>query len=229
VIGAGSFVTSVELTPPTGSDATALLEHARRVAAGGARVVNVAHAPGGRPRMGGVAAAHLVQAATGLQAVAHVTGRGRDARAIEADLLGAAALGIRTVLALSGDGEGDGTDSVELVRIAARAVPDLVVGVAFDPGARDLGHERERLRAKVAAGARFAMSQPVLDRDALDAALADADAAGIPLVVGVLARDDADVERARAIVSAARGRAAGAYLTSTGGGLDAIVQVLARP
>jgi 5,10-methylenetetrahydrofolate reductase len=152
-------------------------------------------------------AAAVLASAEGLEPVLQLTCRDRNRLALTADLLGAHALGIRTVLCLSGDPVAVGgsgakpvfdLDAVGLARLAAALGegkgPDgelitppapFLVGVAEAPGA-DPSMGR-RLAAKVDAGARFVQTQPVYDVAAFAAWLDRLAEHGLPDRVAILA------------------------------------------
>ncbi len=124
---AGEFVVMVELDPPKGLNPTKLLEGARLVKEAGVEFINIADSPMARVRMSCISLARLLQDRLNLETIIHFTTRDRNLMALEADLMGAHALGIRNILALTGDPVAAGdypnltgiwnVDSVELIRI----------------------------------------------------------------------------------------------------------------
>jgi homocysteine S-methyltransferase len=124
---AGEFVVMVELDPPKGLNPTKILEGARAVKDAGVEFINIADSPMARVRMSCLSLARLIQDHLGQEAIIHFTTRDRNLMALQADLLGAHALGIRNILALTGDPMHAGeypnltgvwdVDSVELIRI----------------------------------------------------------------------------------------------------------------
>ena len=99
----GRFVVSIEMDPPKGLSPTKILAGASSFKQMGLRFVNVADSPMARTRMSCIALSRLLQDEIGLETIIHFTTRDRNLMAIQADLLGAHALGIRNVLALTGD------------------------------------------------------------------------------------------------------------------------------
>lgn len=177
------FVLTAEIDPPRGADPGPTLQQAM-VLRGYVDAVNVSDAPMANLRMNSIMLAHLIQHHTGVEVIPHLTARDRNRIALQADLLGAWALGVKNVLALGGDPpeRGDHPEAkpvyefgaVGLVRTVARlnrgenlaggtleGAPELAVGVAANPGASDLPAEVEKFWAKVEAGARFAQTQPI--------------------------------------------------------------------
>lgn len=206
----GEFVVSVEIDPPRGGNARALLELAARLKESRhVHVLDVNDNPRARARMSGVMASVAIERVVGMETIPHVTPRDASIAGLESLLLGAHAEGIRNVLAVTGDppeaGDYPGArgvyeiDSIGLVRMLARmnagedfngreidAPTSFFVGVAVNPAADDLGYEIERFHEKVEAGARFAMTQVLFDLSYLERFLARLGSpCPIPLLVGV--------------------------------------------
>ena len=100
---AGRFAVSVELDPPKGLNPQKILDGAAFVREMGVQFINIADSPMARVRMSCLALARLLHDALDLEAIVHVTTRDRNLMALQSDLLGAHALGIHNVLALTGD------------------------------------------------------------------------------------------------------------------------------
>jgi 5,10-methylenetetrahydrofolate reductase len=181
----GEFVVTVELEPPRGADPRPMLAKASLLA-GLVDAVNVADSPMANLRMSPIACAHLLQQDLGVEAVFHLTCRDRNLLGLQAELLGAAALGVRNTLALTGDRPERGdhpqatgvfdVDALGLARLARmlnegtdltgkplEAPTDFLIGGTTSPNARNLAAEAERLAAKAEAGITFAQTQPVFD------------------------------------------------------------------
>jgi homocysteine S-methyltransferase len=162
----------------------------------------------GRVRMSVLPTAILVREATGLDINMHFTCRDRNLMGIQADVLGAHALDIRNILAMTGDPPrtsdyADATavfdvDAIGLIRIltgmnegrdaTGNSVGEptaFCVGAALDPAAADPVREMERLLAKAEAGARWCQTQPVYDLEVLERFF-QRTRSPIPVVVGVL-------------------------------------------
>ena len=203
------FVLTAEVDPPRGADPAPTLKQALMLR-GYVDAVNVSDAPMANLRMNSFMLAHLIQHHTGVEAIPHLTARDRNTIALQADLLGAWALGVKNVLLLGGDPpeRGDHPEAkpvyefgaVGLVQTVVRlnrgenlgggaleTAPDLTPGVAVNPGAADPAAEADKFWAKVEAGARFAQTQPVF---CAETAAAFLDALGgrspIPILWGVL-------------------------------------------
>jgi homocysteine S-methyltransferase len=208
-LAAGEFVTSVEIVPPRGCDASGLVTQARQLRDAGVDAINVPDGPRAQSRMGAMAASLLIER-EGIEAVVHYCCRDRNLLGMQSDLLGAAALGLRNMLLITGDPPKMGPypqatavfdiDAIGLTNLAKRLNQGLdlggnavgsqasfLIGVGVNPGALDLAHELQRLRWKVEAGAQYAITQPVFDAEQLRAFVARARAEGcdIPFVAGI--------------------------------------------
>jgi homocysteine S-methyltransferase len=144
--------------------------------------------------------------------VTHYACRDRNLLGMLSDLLGAAALGLRNMLVITGDPPKMGpypdatavfdVDAIGLTNLVANLNRGLdpggnaigtptrfVIGVGVNPAAVDPAHERERFRYKVEAGAEYAITQPVFDASQLERFLVDVDrdlgAARPPVIAGI--------------------------------------------
>jgi homocysteine S-methyltransferase len=186
------FVVSVQLDPPLGGSARGLLEVAQELERSGlVQFVDVNDNATARAGINALMVSSLLERSTGLETIPHLTTRDSTVLGIESQLLGAHSEGVRNVLAITGDppevGDYPGSqgvyeiDSVGLTGLIARlnrgedfngrpidAPTSFFTGVAVNPTADDVELEAERFRAKVEAGARFAMTQIVFELDVLD-------------------------------------------------------------
>src|SRR5215467_6431693 len=208
-LAAREFVVSVELDPPRGHTIEKLVQGAKLLRERGVDIVDINDGSLGRVRMAVLPTALLVREATGLDINMHFTCRDRNLMGIQGDLLGAHALDVRNILAMTGDPPRAGdyanatavfdVDAIGLVRIVAgmnggvdtagNSIGEPTafgIGVAVDPGASDPAREIDRFHAKVAAGAMWAQTQPVYDLERLEAFLARLGRVPVPLVVGIL-------------------------------------------
>jgi homocysteine S-methyltransferase len=183
-LAAGRFVISVEIDPPRSVLLERTVAAARLIKASGADLVNISDSAMARVRMGAMAVAFALSRDPGIECLVHVTTRDRNLMALESELLGAHALGIRDILALTGDppriGDYPGgtgiwdTDSTGLIGILSRmgrgedeagrpigAPATFTIACALDPTAPDLDREVERLAGKLEAGAHVIMTQPI--------------------------------------------------------------------
>ncbi|MGQ9367864.1 methylenetetrahydrofolate reductase C-terminal domain-containing protein [Azospirillum sp. ST 5-10] len=207
----GRFLVTVEVAPPDSADPAALVERARRFH-GLVDAVNVTDGAGGNCHMSSVAAA-AVLAGDGLPAVAQIACRDRNRIAVQGDILGAAALGVRNILCLTGDHVSRGDhpeakpvfdlDAVSLLRIArdmrdraafasGRAIevpPDLFIGATANPFVPPFIDRVDNLERKVEAGAQFIQTQFCFDLPRFAAFLREVRGRGLhrrcALIVGV--------------------------------------------
>ncbi|HEY7835796.1 MAG TPA: bifunctional homocysteine S-methyltransferase/methylenetetrahydrofolate reductase [Ktedonobacterales bacterium] len=100
---AGRFAVSIELDPPKGLNPAKILDGAAYLKGMGVEFINIADSPMARVRMSCLALARLLRDALDVEPIVHFTSRDRNLMAIQSDLLGAHALGIHNVLALTGD------------------------------------------------------------------------------------------------------------------------------
>jgi methionine synthase I (cobalamin-dependent)/5,10-methylenetetrahydrofolate reductase len=209
-LAAGELVTSVEIVPPKGVDASRMLEGVRQLARAGVDAVNVPDGPRAQMRMGVIATSALIEQAVGVEAVVHYTCRDRNLLGMLSDLLGAHALGLRNLLIITGDPPkmGPYPDATAVFDIDAIGLTNLVnrlnhgldpggnaigeptgftIGVGVNPGAVDADHELKRFYWKVEAGAEYAITQPVFDAEGLLSFIAELERREIriPIVAGI--------------------------------------------
>jgi methylenetetrahydrofolate reductase (NADPH) len=204
----GRFAITAEVTPPRGADPSRTLEAAELLAPL-VDAVNITDGSRAVMRMSSLAVCRLLVEA-GIEPVLQMTCRDRNQIALQADLLGAQALGIRNVLCLTGDPVRAGDqpaarpvnelESVRLLQLAQRfnraedpvagVLPDggtdLFLGTAADPQTRSWSGLVARMRRKQAAGARFVQTQMVMDAAALRRFVQEISAPlGLPVLAGV--------------------------------------------
>lgn len=208
-LAAGEFAVSVELDPPRGLNPRKALEGAAMLKAAGADAINIGDSPMARVRMSAVALAVLMQQRVGVETIIHFTSRDRNLMAIQSDLLGAHALGIRNVIALTGDPPSGGdyaratgvwdVDSIGFIRIikmlnngtdwAGNSIgkgTDFFVACAANPTADNVDLELDRVRRKIEAGADCLMTQQFYDAASLESFLERLGPIDIPVLIGVM-------------------------------------------
>jgi methionine synthase / methylenetetrahydrofolate reductase (NADH) len=181
----GEFPVLAEIVPPKGSDATKEIEGARYLLAEGVDAVNIPDGSGASARMSALTMAALVQQQAGIDVLLHYSSRDRNVLTIQSDLMGAYALGLKNILALTRDRAQFSTipetsffdvDSIGLVNILHHMNCGLdaggnplgtqtgfLVAVGLNPTAVNPDEEIRRFEYKVEAGADFAVTQPVFD------------------------------------------------------------------
>ncbi len=206
----GRFCVSAELDPPRGMDATRSLEGAGLLLEHGIDVINIADGPRAIARMGPAALAQLVKADSGMESVIHYCCRDRNLLGMQMDLIGAHALGLHNILAVTGDPPKMGNfpdatavfdvDSIGLITFiqmmnrgldfSNRPLGDrtrFFVGAGCNPAHVDLDLEVDRFGKKIEAGAEYFFSQPVYDADTLFAFLDRTEPfPEVPFLVGIL-------------------------------------------
>lgn len=203
------FVISVELDPPRGINPEKLLKAAARIKAAGVDCVNIGDSPMARVRMGCLSVAYMVHQQVGIDVVIHFTTRDRNLMGIQSDLLGAHALGIRNILAITGDPPTVGDyphatgvfdiDSIGLLKVLAKlntgadwngnsigSPTEFFIGCGVNPTAEDMEREVERFHQKLDAGAQFVFTQPLYDRRVLEEFLNRVKGVKIPILLGIL-------------------------------------------
>jgi homocysteine S-methyltransferase len=207
-IARGEMVTSVEIVPPRGVDATPMLADVARLKAAGVDAVNVPDGPRAQSRMGAVMTSLLIEQRVGIEAVTHYCCRDRNLLGMLSDLLGASAMGLRNILLITGDPPKMGPypdatavfdiDAIGLTNLARNLNRGLdpggnaigeptryAIGVGVNPAAVDLEHELKRFEYKVEAGAEYAITQPVFDPNQLEQFLRRAAHVRIPIIAGI--------------------------------------------
>jgi len=208
---AGEFVVSVELDPPKGLNPKKILEGATLLQKAGVDCINIADSPMARVRMGCIALARLIQDHLGIETIIHFTTRDRNLMALQSELLGAHALGIRNILALTGDPLRVGAypnttgvwdvDSTGLIRTlrgmneghdaagsSLGAQASFFVGCALNLNMSDeeIEQEIEKYHRKIEAGAHYIMTQPIYDLAPLERFLQRVGTPPIPLILGCI-------------------------------------------
>ncbi|MEQ8821938.1 MAG: bifunctional homocysteine S-methyltransferase/methylenetetrahydrofolate reductase [Sumerlaeia bacterium] len=208
---AGKFVVSVEIDPPVGTDATHSLEKAEECAAAGIDAINIADGPRATPRMGPVDMAILLrQRVPTIEPIVHFCCRDRNLLGMQADLIGANAIGIHNILMITGDPPKLGAypfatavydvDAIGALRIADKlnnemdladnplkgGATRLHLGCGANPGAIDLDLEVDRLARKIEAGAEYILTQPVYDFSLFERFWQRVNHFGVPILIGIL-------------------------------------------
>lgn len=208
-LAAKEFVTAVEMDVPRGLVIDRLLAGAEKLKTVGVDVINISDGARARLRMTPTAVAVQILNRLGMESTMHFSCRDRNLLAIQADLLGAHALGLRNILAVTGDPTSVGdypsatsvfdVDAIGLVRILGRFNEGIdlagysigvrcgfTIAVAYNPLAQDQSGEDDRLRQKADAGASVIYTQPVFDAEVAERAVEAGRLVGLPVLVGVL-------------------------------------------
>lgn len=190
------FSITVEVVPPKGPDAEAILDALSGLSGLSFDGFSVATNPVAKPRMSAMALCSLIQKTMSKPVTLHCTTRDHNRLSLQGKLWGAKALGIESILAASGDfvalADRGSTSTVRdvdvygLVRMAREA--GMQTGVVFDihPEANGLKPAVRHLEKKAAAGAQFAVTQPVYDEKGADLIAESVRHIGIPMIMGIL-------------------------------------------
>lgn len=185
------FVFTVEITPPKGVDLERVKEGVRLLQEAQVDAVNISDSPMARVRISPIALAHILKEELGMESIVHFTCRDRNLISLQSELLGAAALGVQNILALTGDPPSLGdhpfarpvfeVNSEGLVLILSRLnagfdfagnplgrATNFTIGVALNLNALDMDQEIERLKRKIENGAHFILTQPIYEVETLE-------------------------------------------------------------
>ncbi len=203
------FLTTVELDVPRGLDMSSVLEGARYLHRYGIDAINVTDGARARVRMSSIALSYLIQQQVGIEAMTHLATRDRNMIGLQAELLGAHALGLRNILCITGDPTNIGDypqatsvfdiDSPGLIR-AVRSMNEgrdlmgntiegrtsFLIACAVNAMADNLDLEMEKLEKKISAGVDIIFTQPIYDLRTLEALLSRIDRWRIPVMLGIL-------------------------------------------
>src|SRR5437016_5977567 len=207
-IARGEFVTTVEVLPPKGCNPWKTLDAIRLLKDAGVDGVNIPDGPRAQTRMGAMATALMVQREIGMEAVLHYCCRDRNLLGMMSDLLGAAAMGLRNLLLITGGPTKmvPYPDATAVFDIDAIGLTNMVnklnhgldignnpigeptafsIGVGVNPGAVNMDEELRRFEWKIEAGAEYAITQPVFDTEQLRDFLKRIEHCRIPIVAGI--------------------------------------------
>ncbi len=206
-IAARQFVVTGELTPPKGTDLTKLFETAELLR-GSVDAINITESPRARMAMDPRAVARLLLE-RGIEAIVQVTSRDRNRIAVQSDLLGAAALGLRNFVFMGGDSPagGDHPDAKPVFDLTASGLlaaaealrngrdaagnpltgtPDLFLGATANPGAKNFEAEVENTRRKIDAGAKMLQTQAIYHVDQLERFIDAVKPDGVAVLAGII-------------------------------------------
>ena len=202
------FTITTELDPPK-SASSALTEEQVQKVAPYVDAVNIADCPMAKLRMSPIALSCIIQQKYNVESIFHLTCRDRNVIGLQAELLGAAALGVHNILTLTGDPpkigdhpnakgvfEVDSTGLIELARCLNEGhdleghelgeATNFYIGTTGNPGTDDLDSEIRRLEGKKKAGAQFIQTQPIYDIKQAEDFLAAAKDLDLPILFGIV-------------------------------------------
>jgi methylenetetrahydrofolate reductase (NADPH) len=213
ILAQGEFAVTCEFNPPRGIDVDLILKNATRLK-GKVDAVNVNDNSVASVRMSSWALSKILLD-MGLEPVLQMTTRDRNRIALQSDLLGASALGIQNILCLTGDHPARGDhpeakkvfdlDSIQWIAAVKQirdrghlmngkkisGSPDFFIGAVANPFVKSLELHGIHLQKKIAAGAEFIQTQPVLDverfKEWLNQVTEQGSIGHCPLMAGVVA------------------------------------------
>jgi len=207
-LAAGEKVTTIEVTPPRGVDTADIIEKAKLCSRMGVDAINIPDGPRASSRLSPMITAIKIQQNTTIESILHVCCRDRNLIGMQSDILGADAAGVHNLLLVTGDPPKMGDypqatgvfdlDSVTLTGVvkqlncgadiggnAIDPPTGILIGVGANPVAADIDREIERFKAKVQAGAEYAITQPVFDTNMLFEFMEKTQDYKIPLIAGI--------------------------------------------
>ena len=203
----GRWVRLIELVPPRGHETKSVIDESLVLRARGIDAVHVLDGASG-PRLSALSLAVLIRQQAGIDVVLQFSSRDKPLLGMQSELLGAYAMGVRNLLAVTGDVRPIGdypdataivdVDSIGLVNAVSRLNQGLDVGgktigpatqfhvgVTVNPGAEDLDEEIRRFEWKVDAGAHYVITRPVFEVAAFERIHRRLEAARLPVVLSV--------------------------------------------
>jgi methylenetetrahydrofolate reductase (NADPH) len=215
-VEAGQFAVTTELTPPKGTDLGELFNKADALK-GHVHGINLTESHRARMTMEPKSVGRLLLE-RGIEPIVQITARDRNRIAIQADLLGAAALGIENFVFMSGDSPLDG-DHPEAKPVFDLAAPDMLraaaslrsgrdmsgnalsgsphyfLGAVTNPAAKNFAAEVENTRRKIDAGAQFLQTQAIYDPTLLEKFLNQVQPDGVAILAGIIPLKSAKMAR----------------------------------
>jgi homocysteine S-methyltransferase len=204
------FIKIVEMIPPVGHDYAEAIDKAKYLQVHHIDAINVPDAPPSSARMNAISLAILLERSTEIESLAHYTCRDKNLLGMQADLLGAYALGLRNLLLTTGDPHqmGDYIDATAVFDVDSIGLTNMVsrLNQGIDVGEKSIGkptgfvlgvganaatinndaEELNRFKYKVQAGAEFALTQPVFDVRIFEGFMRRIENCKVPVVVGIL-------------------------------------------
>ena len=203
------FLVTAELDVPRGLDMSSVMDGARYLHQHGVDAINLTDGARARLRISSIALSTLMQKEVGIEAMTHLTTRDRNMIGLQAELLGAHALGLRNILCITGDPTSIGdyphatsvfdVDSIGLIRAlhAMNLGRDLMgnsieqktsflIACAANPRADDMEREVKRLAKKIEAGADIIFTQPIYEMRTLEQFVKSIEQWKTPIMLGVL-------------------------------------------
>ncbi|MDX9802364.1 MAG: bifunctional homocysteine S-methyltransferase/methylenetetrahydrofolate reductase, partial [Spirochaetia bacterium] len=204
----GSWITTVELVPPIGTDLSRIIERSAELKKKGILGINLPDGPRASSRISVAITAIEIERKAGIETIPHICCRDKNLIGIQAELLGSHAAGLRNLLIITGDPPKVGNypdvtgvfdvDAIGLITLAKRlnrgidlggrelsGQTSFVIGAGANPASTGLEREIERCFLKAEAGADFFITQPVFDPDILLDFMEKIKETNVPLMAGI--------------------------------------------
>lgn len=201
------FVVTCELGGTEGTDITKSLEDAEKLKR--ADAINIIDCAMAKLRINTFSLAHIIQEKLEICCIPHLTRRDRSILGLQADLLGANALGLRYILATTGDPPSHGPykdskpvyniTTIELIKLInklnkgldyndaeIKGNTDFTISATATPAAENLDKEIDLIKRKIEAGANFLQTQPVYDAEQAKRFIEKVKPLNIPVLIGVM-------------------------------------------
>lgn len=206
---AGRPLLCLEINPPRGVDMSAIFARLDGGHLEGVDLLNITDSALARMKLAALPFAAILKQRYGIEPVVNVSCRDRNLIALQADLLAGWAMGVRSIVALTGDAVtvGDSPDRKAVFEVNSIGLlhavqtlnagqdlagnklsgsPAFISGVVVNPNAKNTAAELRRLKRKQEAGAKFALSQPVFDLEAAREFLTAAKESGVAIMLGLM-------------------------------------------
>ena len=204
----GKWVNTIELIPPLGWNLDKIIERTKALNVPEVTCVNLPDGPRASSRISALITAVELERQTGIETILHICCRDRNLLAMQGDLLGAQAAGLRNMLFVTGDPPKVGNypdvtgvfdvDSVGLLSLGSRlnrgidlggsSLPSpttMVMGAGANPASTNIEQEIERAFMKAEAGAEYFITQPVFDVELILSFIERIEKTKVPVLIGV--------------------------------------------
>ena len=191
-----AFKITIEVVPPEGRY-DSLIKEIKKICHLSFNGFSVASNPIAKPRMSAMVFSHLLQEQTSKPAILHFTIRDHNVIGLQGEMWGAKAMGLETVLAMTGDPAkkiknqksvstvGD-VNVFELIRMSRNSSLNTGAVLDYRPEINGLDTEIKRLKKKVDAGAQFIVTQPIYDEKTAEEIKKGTDFLKVPVIMGIL-------------------------------------------
>ena len=204
----GSWITTVELVPPMGTDLSKIIERSAELKAKGIHYINLPDGPRASSRISVGITALEIEKKAGIETIPHICCRDKNLIGIQSELLGFQAVGLRNAFIITGDPPKVGNypdvtgvfdvDAIGLITLAKRlnkgidfggkelsGQTSFVIGAGANPATTGLEREIERCFLKAEAGADYFITQPVFDYEHLLSFIEKIKETKIPVIAGI--------------------------------------------